>query len=275
MKSSYLLIYNPKAGRKRFLLSRTCRVLLPDLLVLCKKHALNVRAVVTKSRQDTTDVARNEGGRYKGVLVAGGDGTLHEVVNGLPFDCGPVGILPCGSVMHSVKRLGISKDIEQAVARLMQPKPERVFLGEFQGESQHGYFISSLRIGWAPKCMHMLTNESTFARKCRAALRRNSVTVTGSCGMAWVRLHGQELSAFLMDAGAEKLCLHIHEGGMLSLLRDYVRQIQEGVNGMPAIEIDSLLVQSSLPLPMTFDGISVQSNKLQIRVSSRSMLFLT
>ena len=58
------------------------------------------------------------------ILVAGGDGTINEVVNGMVHSDVPLGILPAGTANVLANELGIGKTMEQAaeVARGNVPK---------------------------------------------------------------------------------------------------------------------------------------------------------
>ena len=79
---------------------------------------------------------------YDLVVAAGGDGTVHEVVNGLVRgDKADVmlGVLPIGSGNDFAFGLGIPlEDLDTAVARLFQGEPRLVDLGRI--EDEHGRY---------------------------------------------------------------------------------------------------------------------------------------
>ena len=63
------------------------------------------------------------------ILVAGGDGTINEAVNGMAHSDVPLGILPAGTANVLANELGIGKTMERAAAVLADSVQERVALG--------------------------------------------------------------------------------------------------------------------------------------------------
>ncbi len=99
--------------------------------------------VLTERPGHAAELARqaaDEG--YELVVAAGGDGTVHEVVNGLVRgDKADVmlGVLPIGSGNDFAFGLGIPlEDLDAAVARLFQGKPRLVDLARI--EDEHGRY---------------------------------------------------------------------------------------------------------------------------------------
>lgn len=94
--------------------------------------------------------AADEG--YDLVVAAGGDGTVHEVVNGLVRgDRADValGVLPIGSGNDFAFGLGIPLDLEAAVARLFTGQLQSVDLGRVEDErGRYEFFQNNLGIGF-------------------------------------------------------------------------------------------------------------------------------
>jgi diacylglycerol kinase (ATP) len=63
------------------------------------------------------------------ILVAGGDGTINEVVNGMVHSEIPLGILPAGTANVLATELGAGKTMEQAAEALLDCTEERIALG--------------------------------------------------------------------------------------------------------------------------------------------------
>jgi diacylglycerol kinase (ATP) len=63
------------------------------------------------------------------ILVAGGDGTMNEVVNGAVHSDTAIGILPGGTANVLAMELGIGKKLERAAKLVPQCTPERISLG--------------------------------------------------------------------------------------------------------------------------------------------------
>ncbi|KAA6459167.1 hypothetical protein DYQ86_18070 [Acidobacteria bacterium AB60] len=86
------------------------------------------------------------------VLVCGGDGTVHEVMQALVGTDVALGIVPMGTANALASDLGISKSPEKAVRSLLRSTPTRVPVGritfrEDDGSSRSRYFTVAAGIG--------------------------------------------------------------------------------------------------------------------------------
>ncbi|MFH2101783.1 MAG: diacylglycerol kinase family protein [Chloroflexota bacterium] len=101
-----------------------------------------------------TELARQAGEEgYDLVIAIGGDGTVHEVVNGLmqvPESKRPLlGVVPVGSGNDFANAIGIPMDPGQALTRAMTGDPKAIDLGLIRDE--HGrveYFDNTIGIGF-------------------------------------------------------------------------------------------------------------------------------
>ncbi len=101
-----------------------------------------------------TELARQAGEQgFDRIVAIGGDGTVHEVVNGimqLPKIRRPVlGIVPVGSGNDFAHAVGVSMQSDRALTRALNGKPSSVDLGLMTDE--HGrreYFDNTLGIGF-------------------------------------------------------------------------------------------------------------------------------
>jgi diacylglycerol kinase (ATP) len=87
------------------------------------------------------------------VIAVGGDGTVHEVVNGLmkvPLEIRPrLGIVPLGSGNDFAHFLGIKKDPADALKQIYVGQPKRIDLGMFDiGRGKQEYFNNTFGIGF-------------------------------------------------------------------------------------------------------------------------------
>ncbi len=87
------------------------------------------------------------------VIAAGGDGTVHEVINGLmqlPVGARPrLGIVPLGSGNDFAHSLGISMNPAEALKKIYTGQPKRVDFGVFDiGRGKREYFDNSFGIGF-------------------------------------------------------------------------------------------------------------------------------
>ncbi len=101
-----------------------------------------------------TKLAREAGEDGFGMVIAmGGDGTVHEVINGLmqiPADRRPIlGVVPVGSGNDFAHAMGIPKEADRALALALAGEPASIDLGLMTDE--HGrreYFDNTLGIGF-------------------------------------------------------------------------------------------------------------------------------
>src|SRR5699024_4344376 len=113
------IIYNPTAGRELF------KKELPKVLERFEKAGYETSAHATSGEGDATIAARIAVERkYDIVLVAGGDGTINEVVQGIAeAKFRPkLGIIPTGTTNDFARALSIPRDIEKAVDIILKDK---------------------------------------------------------------------------------------------------------------------------------------------------------
>lgn len=116
-----LVIHNPRAGRQR-----------PGAGVeragaRWRAAGWEVDVQATRERGDGRRLAARAASgtpAYDCVVAAGGDGTIHEVVNGLLSAQGtpcpiPIGVLPLGTGCDFARNLGILGGIDEAIARVI------------------------------------------------------------------------------------------------------------------------------------------------------------
>ena len=123
-----LFIYNTHAG-KGLLRTRLDGVL--DALT----EGWDVTVHPTRGAGDAAETARARAGEFDRVVCAGGDGTLHEVVNGLmalPPEARPVvGYIPAGTTNDFAKNLSLPKSLEDMAATAAAGAPRPVDVGRF------------------------------------------------------------------------------------------------------------------------------------------------
>lgn len=158
MKKKFLVIYNPKAGQKKKLLNPTTpKSRLRTIKNLFLKYELEADFVKTTKKIPTIEIAKKAvKSGYQTVVVAGGDGTVGEVANGLVHSNVSLGILPLGSYMNVAKMLGIPSDLELAVAMIKINRLRKVDMGvvhSLSGKklSQPYYYIENASIGLEAK----------------------------------------------------------------------------------------------------------------------------
>jgi len=153
MATRYKLIYNPRAGLKRHLISVAPPVTVDSLKDLTRQYQLDVDFFPTKGPKHATELARQAASEgYDAVIVAGGDGTVGEAANGLVNSSIPLGIIPLGTFMNICKMLSIPTDIEKALLLIKVGRTRQIDMGRvtcINGTAldEPYYFIESAGIG--------------------------------------------------------------------------------------------------------------------------------
>lgn len=141
--SKLLLIHNPSARGGK------ARTLLPGVLARFRSHGCRVDVLSTAGPGHGVDLAAEADlGAYDGVVAAGGDGTVHEVLTGYfrnPSSAKPpLGIIPVGTGNAFVRELDlVGPAWEKAVDIVAGGRTRQVDVTRFdtQGETYHSLNI--------------------------------------------------------------------------------------------------------------------------------------
>lgn len=133
-----LVIYNPTAGRRG-------RRVLDTVLAALARHGARVTLQPTARRGDAERMARDASPRdFDRVIVAGGDGTINEAINGLADPRLPVAVIPLGTANVLAAELGLRAH-PAAMAQAIVAGPVRpIVLGSVNGR----YFTMMAGIGF-------------------------------------------------------------------------------------------------------------------------------
>jgi diacylglycerol kinase (ATP) len=124
------LIYNPVAGKLRRNPSW-----IPAALETLRREIGLVEAVPTTGPGTAGALARQFAERgARAIYVAGGDGTINEVVNGLAGLETPLGVLPGGTANCLAVELGIGTNLLRAAEQARHWRPRRIALGRCRTE---------------------------------------------------------------------------------------------------------------------------------------------
>ncbi|MGF2614244.1 diacylglycerol kinase family lipid kinase [Rossellomorea vietnamensis] len=117
-----LLIYNGKAGQDD--MDATLGNCIGELSSCCDELTL----YGTKDKSDAERVCREKGGSYELLIILGGDGTVHECINGLAeLPVRPkAAILPAGTCNDFSRSLRIPQDIKQAAQLIKHGGTEEI-----------------------------------------------------------------------------------------------------------------------------------------------------
>ncbi|MBW2452412.1 MAG: diacylglycerol kinase family lipid kinase [Deltaproteobacteria bacterium] len=133
-----MLIANPISGGG-------ARAKIQEAARMLRESCAEVDLYVTQGSGDARHAASEAAAHgYDRLVVAGGDGTLNEVMNGIvPTDL-PVAFLPMGTVNVFALETGIPFGLNQACQLAIHGRPRRVHLGKIDGQ----IFLLMASAGW-------------------------------------------------------------------------------------------------------------------------------
>lgn len=144
---------------------------LPGIEVYCKQvFQGRVQFLYTERKKHAIELALQATENGCDYLVAvGGDGTLHELINGvmqsnLPAGEYPaIGLLPYGSANDFARTAHISNSIEELVEQIQSNTSQRIALGKivFPGTGETRYFINIAGIGLGPEVVQKLEQSTS------------------------------------------------------------------------------------------------------------------
>ena len=139
-----VLLYNPIAGKNR----ERRRTDVEAAAQVLRAAGVKAETVATRAPGSAGEQAREavaEG--YDTVVACGGDGTIHEVVQGLVGTDTPLGLIPLGTGNSLGNELGLSRDPVRAARVILASEPRRIAIGKVEypergtGRESARYFI--------------------------------------------------------------------------------------------------------------------------------------
>ncbi len=137
-----------------------CEQIIPGSVQFCftehRKHAITLAQQATENGCDY-------------LIAVGGDGTLHEVINGVVQSNTPaaayptVGLLPYGSANDFARTAGISSSIETLLELVQSNTSQTIALGKIvlHPSQETRYFINIAGVGLGPEVVQKLERSSS------------------------------------------------------------------------------------------------------------------
>lgn len=152
-----VIILNGVSRKKEFFYSK----ILPAF-----KNQFDVEVFETQSAGHAIQIASSLA-TYDCVLAAGGDGTLHQVLNGLlqsqKAELPTLGIIPLGTGNDFARTCSIRPDGNQIANLLIQNRTKQIDVGQVtcvsdEGNNHSKYFINECSLGMGPDVVRRLMN---------------------------------------------------------------------------------------------------------------------
>jgi diacylglycerol kinase (ATP) len=124
-----VLLYNPIAGKNRV----RRRADVEAAAEVLRSSGIEAEPVPTEVPGSAGEQARKAAAAgYDTVLACGGDGTIHEVVQGLAGSDTQVGVIPLGTGNSLGNHLGLSRNPVHAARAILASEPRRIALGKLE-----------------------------------------------------------------------------------------------------------------------------------------------
>jgi len=143
-----LLVFNPYAGHGH------AGKMLPQVETALKEHGIDYDLQSTRYHGHGIEITRDADlADYDGLVAAGGDGTLFEVINGYYQNPSkvriPLGIIPVGTGNAFARDLELDKsNWKEAIKIISQQLTRKVDVGKYHSNGQDYYYLNLLGLGF-------------------------------------------------------------------------------------------------------------------------------
>jgi diacylglycerol kinase (ATP) len=167
-----ILIINPKSGETKrkmppilkwtfkklekrvievFVPETTAAEIIEEVRKSCIKENIKLDIEFTKHQKHAMELAKDAKNKYDMVIVAGGDGTVNEVINGIIDSKITLAIIPFGSTNVLALELGIPFNTKEASELIAHGKRLKIDLGYAKTNKEARYFAMMVDVGFVPK----------------------------------------------------------------------------------------------------------------------------
>lgn len=149
-----LLVFNRKTAHK------VSAKKLAVVQTLLDKYAIEAEIIFTQYSRHAIEIVRDaDFSKHDGIVGAGGDGTLYEIVNGYMLNKSekrvPLGIIPVGTGNAFIRDIGFTTpDLEKAVRILKEHKTRWIDVGRYKTNNEIRYFVNILGFGFVTDVGH-------------------------------------------------------------------------------------------------------------------------
>jgi diacylglycerol kinase (ATP) len=284
-----LIIVNPAAGRLRSVERRLRRFVAALELQGCSV----VLRRAGPRLGDAERLAREAEADFDAIIAAGGDGTIHAVVNGLAGRPIPIGVLPFGTANVLAREIGLPRRPEQ-IAALMAAAPARpIWPGRVDGRAfvmmasagfdseivagvHPGLKARAGRLGFAWAMLVGLWRYRTCALVVRAdGIEHRAAGLIAAKGRFYAGPFVVATHAELAEPTLELVLLH--RAGRLAILRYAMAlflHMLPRLNDITILRIRAATVTGDRALPVQADGEIVGRLPVTIEIADQPVLLI-
>ena len=149
MVRTALILYNPSSGRRKHRRQADVRA----IQAVFEDGGIDVKVAPTKSAELAAEQARQAVTSGCDTIVAcGGDGTIHDILQGLVGTTTALGVIPLGTANALAHDLGVPMHPVKAAKALLSAEPRRYAVGQVRFQDRSGktssrYFTVAVGIG--------------------------------------------------------------------------------------------------------------------------------
>ena len=246
---NYIFIINPTAGHGR---TNDAFTLIKEIVegknVNCE---YKFTAKAGDAKEFATDAVRQG---FTHIISVGGDGTSHEVVNGMVGSSAVLGIVPSGSGNDFPKAASIPLDTGLAVEALFSGKEREFDIGKLGDQ----YFINGLGIGLDGAVAHRFKKLKLLRGQFGYLLGSVQEAISFKGFTVNVRIDDWEYSGSLLLMGASN---GLYQGGKFKLAPE--AKIDDGVLDFHVIKNMSVL-NRLIKIPKVLEGSHSNLDEVQI-----------
>ena len=280
-------ILNPVAGKGKSI------ELIPLIKRICEKENVEYMIKLTPRVGGAEDTARwgIEKG-YERIIAVGGDGTVHEVVNGIVGSKAVLGVIPAGSGNDFVRSINDSKEAEQYILDTIYGKVKTIDLGICNDR----YFINMASIGLDTQVAIGTQKTKKYFSGSLAYLVSALLTIFSYKG--WdlsIQIDGESfhtktlLTAIAngkfygggvlptpdaqLDDGYFDICHvdHMSKGKMFRILPKYIKGKHKDIKEVRLVRGKKIIISSNNPFPLNLDGEVSITNKAHFKLMENSI----
>jgi len=280
-KHHYMLIVNPEAG------SRSTMKALPDIERLLRARGADYEFHFTKERGHATELVREIGADFDVIVSVGGDGTINEIINGMPDIDKPMGILPIGTGNDFARSCSMQPgELEKAVDVLLAHDVKEIDVGEANGRR----FVNVMGLGFegrandigkmlsflkgTPKYLIAIGGTYLTYRKMPLKINFNDVEIDEkvflmSIGNGWNVGGGLQLTPKAkLDDGVFDICYiqHISRFRILQVFPKLYDGTIDQVEDYESYQTREIHIKSERPIPAHVDGESFDPVQTEFKV---------
>lgn len=286
-KKRYMLIVNPAAGS-----GKTMKAL-PQIENILRAKKIEYEFHFTQKPRHATELVQEIGSKFDVIVAVGGDGTINEVINGVPELKIPFGMIPLGSGNDFARSCSIPyNSVEEAIQVLLNHDVKNIDVGEVNGrkfvnvlgmgfegqvnwnarkiEFVKGAFRYILAILYTLLAYKRIPMKLTLDRK----ILENDIYMV-SIGNGWNVGGGLQLTPKAkLDDGVFDVC-YIKEITRWRIITNFAKLSNGTISDLHEVEIfqaKRIRVESSEFIPLHFDGEKFEKKckKLNIKIHPKA-----